>query len=90
MLELQPRERAYLLEIRALTEDQNEKLVFVGMSADDSIWYANYLEKSFKGIAQRDSEKEARYLSLHDQHEQARRAVLASESLMKSLPSITQ
>ncbi|MCX5592414.1 hypothetical protein [Alcaligenes endophyticus] len=90
MLELQPRERAYLLEIRALAKDQNNNLVFVGMTANDSLWYSKYLAESFKGTVDRNDDGQARYLSLHDQHEEARRTLLASESLMQSTPAVTE
>lgn len=90
MLEFQPRERAYLSGIRALSQDQDDNVVFVGMTAAESVWYANYLEESYKGTVERGDEAEARYLALHDQHEEARRTVLASESLMQSFSTAVQ
>lgn len=90
MLEFQPRERAYLMEIGALCKDQDDNTVFVGMTANESLWYANYLEESFNGSVARADEAEARYLALHDQHEEARRTVLASESLLRSLEASAQ
>ncbi len=90
MLEFQPRERAYLAEIRALSQDQDDNVVFVGLTVDESVWYANYVEQSYKGDVARGDEAEARYLALHDQHEEARRTVLASESLMQSLSTAAQ
>ena len=41
MLEFQPRERAYLSSIRALSQDQDDNVVFVGMTLAESVWYAN-------------------------------------------------
>ena len=90
MLEFQPRERAYLSGIRALSHDQDDNEVFVGLSLTESIWYANYVEQSYKGDVVRGDEAEARYLALHDQHEQARRAVLAAESLLQSFDTPAQ
>lgn len=87
MLKFQPNERAYLSEIRALSQDQDDNEVFVGMTVSESVWYAEYLAKSFQGTVARDDEAQARYISLHNQHEDARRAVLAAESL--SWPSST-
>lgn len=90
MLEFQPRERAYLSSIRALSQDQDDNVVFVGMSLAESVWYANYVAQSYNGDVARGDEAEARYLALHDQHEQARRVVLAGESLMQSLETSVQ
>lgn len=87
MLKFQPREREYLSNIYAISNDQNQNLVFVGMTLEESIWYSQFLEKSFKGIADRSSDDEQRYLFLHDKNEEARRTILASESLLQSLSS---
>lgn len=88
MLELLPREREYLLAIRALSTNQDDKLVFVGMTESDSVWYAKYLAESFQGNVARNDDQQTRYLSLHEQHEEARRTILASESLMPSHPTL--
>lgn len=85
MLKLEPGARAYLSEIRALSTDQDDKEVFVGMTATESIWYQNYLEESFSGNTDRSDESEEKYLALHHKHEEARRTVLAGESLMRGL-----
>ena len=90
MLKLQPREREYLFEINAISKDQDDSLIFVGMTKNEAVWYLDYLQSSFKGRVDRDGENEARYLSLHDKNEDARRAILASESLMQSFPSIDE
>ena len=84
MLEFQPGARAYLAEIRALSIDKDNNEVFVGMTIKESAWYANYLEESFSGTADRTDESEEKYLALHDKHEEARRTVLAGESLMRA------
>ncbi len=84
MLELQPGARAYLSEIRALSTDQDDNDVFVGMTIKESIWYANYLEESFSGTVERFDGSQEKYLALHDKHEEARRTVLAGESLMRA------
>ena len=82
MLEFQPGEREYLSHIRALSTDQDNNDVFVGLTIRESIWYAQYLEASFNGTAVRNDASQEKYLALHDKHEEARRAVLAAESLM--------
>lgn len=84
MLKLQPGARAYLSEIRALSTDENDNDVFVGMTAKESVWYANFLEESFNGNADRFDGSQAKYLALHDRHEEARRTILAGESLMRA------
>ncbi|HEY9280407.1 MAG TPA: hypothetical protein VIP51_10075 [Eoetvoesiella sp.] len=84
MLEFQPGARAYLSEIRALSTDKDNNEVFVGMTIKESVWYQNYLEESFRGTADRSDGSEERYLALHDKHEEARRTVLAGESLMRA------
>ena len=90
MLEFQPGERAYLSEIRALSTDKDNNEVFVGMTVKESVWYANYLEESFSGTADRSDGSEEKYLALHDKHEEARRTVLAGESLMRTLGPAVQ
>lgn len=85
MLKLQPGERAYLSEIRALSTDQDDNDVFVGLTAKESQWYQDYLEASFNGNADRDDGAQEKYLALHDRHEEARRTVLAGESLMRAI-----
>lgn len=89
MLEFQPGARAYLSEIRALSTDGNDNEVFVGLTISESLWYQNYLEASFSGTANRHDGSEEKYLALQDKHEEARRTVLATESLMRTIePSI--
>lgn len=83
MLEFQPGARAYLLEIRALSKDGNDNDVFVGMTAKESVWYQDYLERSFSGAVDRSDGSQEKYLALHDKHEEARRTVLAGETLMQ-------
>ncbi|MDX3893677.1 hypothetical protein [Pusillimonas sp.] len=85
MLKFEPGARAYLSEIRALSKDGDDHEVFVGMTVKESVWYQNYLEESFGGTADRSDGSEEKYLALHDKHEEARRTVLAGESLMRSL-----
>ncbi|AEC20056.1 hypothetical protein PT7_1516 [Pusillimonas sp. T7-7] len=84
MLKFQPGARAYLSEIRALSTDKDDNVVFVGMTVEESIWYQDYLEESFNGAADRHDGSQEKYLELHDKHEEARKTVLAEESLMQS------
>lgn len=90
MLEFQPGARAYLSEIRALSTDQDDNEVFVGMTVKESLWYQSYLEESFSGTADRRDGSQEKYLALHDKHEEARRTVLAGESLMRAQPAAAQ
>lgn len=90
MLKLQPDARAYLTEIRALSTDEDNNDVFVGLTTKESVWYANYLEESFNGNADRSDGSQEKYLALHDKHEEARRTVLAGESLLRTLKSSFQ
>lgn len=84
MLKFEPNARAYLTEIRALSTDRDNNEVFVGMTAKESVWYQTYLEESFSGSSDRPEGSQEKYLALHDKHEEARRTVLAGESLMRS------
>lgn len=84
MLKLQPGERAYLTEIKALSTDENGNERFVGLTPQESVWYQDYLQASFDGTADRAGASEAKYLALHDRHEEMRRTVLAGDSLMRS------
>ena len=84
MLKFQPGARAYLSGIRALSTDKDNNEVFVGMTIKESVWYQNYLEESFSGTADRSDGSDQKYLALHDKHEEARRTVLAGESLMRA------
>jgi len=83
MLKLQPGARAYLTEIRALATDEHGNDLFVGLTPKESVWYQNYLRESFAGTADRAAASEAKYLALHDKHEEMRRTVLAGDSLMR-------
>lgn len=80
MLEFQPGARAYLSEIRALSTDKDDKVVFVGLTATESVWYANYLEESFSGTADRSAGPQDKYLALQDKHEAARQAAIADKA----------
>lgn len=84
MLKLEPGARAYLSEIRALSTDKDDNDVFVGLTVKESVWYADYLEESFSGNIDRHDGSQEKYLALHDRHEEARRTVLATESLMRA------
>lgn len=88
MLEFQPGAREYLSQIRALSTDKDENVVFVGLTAKESAWYASYLEESFSGIADRSEECQDKYLTLLDRHEAARQAAIANEapSLARDAP----
>lgn len=90
MLKLEPGARAYLSEIRALSTDKDDNDVFVGLTVKESIWYADYLEESFSGNADRLDGSQEKYLALHDRHEEARRTVLAGESLLRTLKPAIQ
>ena len=81
MLEFQPGARAYLSEIRALSTDADHNVVFTGLTARESAWYADYLEASFGGTADRSDGLEEKYLALQDRHEEARLAALADEGI---------
>ena len=83
-MKLQPGERAYLTEIKALSTDENGNERFVGLTPQESVWYQDYLQASFDGTADRAGVSEAKYLALHDRHEEMRRTVLAGDSLMRS------
>ena len=89
MLKLQPGARAYLTEIKALFTDADGHEHFVGLTEQESIWYHDYLQESFAGIAERNRESEAKYLALHDKHEEMRRTVLAGDSILSSLTART-
>ena len=84
MLKLQPGARAYLAKIRALSIDEDGNELFIGLTPKESVWYQDYLQESFDGTAVRAGESEARYLALHDKHEEMRRTVLAGDSIMQS------
>lgn len=90
MLELQPDARAYLSKIRALSTDKDDKVVFVGLTAKESVWYANYLENSFGGNADRSQGSEEKYLTLMDRHEEARLAVIGDEELTQDPQALVQ
>jgi len=79
MLTLQPGARAYLSRIRALSTDKNDNDVFVGMTAEESIWYQNYANDSFGGTANRSDGSQRKYLELQDRHESARLQVIETE-----------
>jgi len=80
MLELQPGARAYLMEIRALSEDGDGNEVFVGMTLKESVWYQRYLEEAFNADANRCDASQEKYLALHDSHEEARQTAIVGAS----------
>ncbi len=90
MLEFQPGARAYLSKIRALSADQDDKVVFVGLTAKESVWYANYVQDSFSGNADRSHGSQEKYLALMDRHEEARLAVIADEDLTQDQQQLIQ
>jgi len=84
MLKFEPGARAYLSGIKALSTDKDDKVVFVGLTAAESVWYADYLEASFSGTADRSDGPHDKYLALQDRHEAARQAVIANESFTQT------
>jgi len=86
MLDFQPDARAYLSKIGALSTDQDGNDVFVGLSAKESQWYAQYVKESFRGTADRELPNQERYFALMDRHEQARQATVedGEDQLLKS------
>ena len=81
MLEFQPGARAYLSKIGAISTDADDNVVYTGLTATESVWYADYLEASFGGTADRSDRVEEKYLALQERHEKARLAVLADEGI---------
>lgn len=79
MLKFEPGARAYLAEIRALSTDQDDNDVFVGMTMEESTWYQGYVEASFSGTANRCDGSQEKYLELQDRHESARLRVIEAE-----------
>ncbi|MBV7481389.1 hypothetical protein [Bordetella sp. BOR01] len=79
MLKFEPGARAYLSEIRALSTDEDDNDVFVGMTVEESTWYQGYVEKSFGGTANRFDGSQEKYLELQDKHETARLRVIETE-----------
>lgn len=84
MLEFQPAARAYLSKIKALSTDQHDKVVFVGLTAKESVWYADYLQESFNGQADRTGTSQEKYLALLDRHEKARQELVADQDPMRA------
>lgn len=77
MIDLDESERAFLVEMRALTTDSNGQEVFVGLTAGETSYYLSYTKRALIGGT--DSSETDRYLELHTKHEAARLSVIFSE-----------
>ena len=77
MIDFGKDERAYLMEMRALTTDSCGQEIFVGLTHEESIFYANYSRDSLRGTASPDDSE--KYLALNQKHEIARLAVIGAE-----------
>ena len=74
-------ELAYLTEIRSLSVDAHGNVIFVGLSAEESLEYKRYVD-DFKNRHNWQDMGET-YLQLHEKHETARISVVIAESELR-------
>ena len=77
MIDLDESERAYLVEMRALTTDPKGQEVFVGLTADETAFYVGYGKRVLVGGP--DTDETDKYLVLNEKHEAARLSVISAE-----------
>jgi hypothetical protein len=70
-------ERAYLVEMRAISTDANGKEVLVGLHVYETAFYMDYARSYRK--PDRDPRNRDKYLMLHEKHQLARLQVIGAE-----------
>jgi hypothetical protein len=78
MAKLSDSQRAYLIEMRALTTDRGGNDVLVGLTPEETDFYLAYGDGRING-EHRSREDGKKYLFLHEKHERERLAVLGAE-----------
>lgn len=78
MIELEPGERAYMVEMRMRTTDAQGCEVLVGLTEAESDFYVRYSHERMDDDAPRRSDAD-RFLALNEKHERARFQVLGAE-----------
>jgi hypothetical protein len=79
MLNITDSERAFLEEMRALARDGKGNEVLIGLTAEESQFYFDYVNERLVANMRRREDGD-RYLKLHDKHEGARLAVIFAEA----------
>jgi hypothetical protein len=82
MFEFTDSERAYLIEMRAITTDAQGREVLVGLSLEETAVYMAHCRAFLTGDRDRDG-RDA-YLRLHDKHERARLEVIGTEHYVRT------
>ena len=77
MFEFTDSERAYMIEQRAISEDEQGHEVLVGLTFEETSFYMTYGRKALSG--DRDHKDTETYLELNDKHERARLEVIGTE-----------
>ena len=77
MIDLDDGERAYLVEMRALSTDSNGQEVFVGLTSEETAFYVAHNKRALVGGT--DPDETDRYLELNEKHEAARLGVIFAE-----------
>jgi len=70
-------ELAYLNEMRSLSTDPHGRIIFVGLTLEESIRFKAYNDTFIRSEAWEDPDE---YIRLTDKHEIARIAVIAAEA----------
>lgn len=85
MIELDPGERAYMVEMRMLTTDAHGREVLVALDVEESEFYVRHSRAQMSMNSSSSREDESRYLALCNRHELARLQVLAAENALRVL-----
>ncbi len=75
-------EKAYLIEMRALTTDSQGQDVLVGLSREETEVYVSHSRAFLRG--DRDRDNRDIYLQLHEKHERMRLEVIGTEHYLRT------
>lgn len=74
-------ERAYLVEMRAISKDADGNEVLVGLNVSETAFYMDYARSFIK--PDRDRSNRDKYLMLHEKHQLARLQIIGAEHFVR-------
>lgn len=85
MLNLSEGDRAYMIEMRMLSTDQEGNEVMVGLTLDETLRMLEYNRRFLANERDRSESARADYRALQQRHERARLQVLGAENELRNL-----
>lgn len=83
MLDLEPGEREFMMEMRMLSTDRDGQEILVGLTHAESLRFLTYSRNRLKPDRDHDPESEDDHEDLQSRHEMARLRVLAAEAELR-------